>query len=237
MASEISAPIVIKSNRTRTLGLVGLLWLSQAIIYLAVWLESPILPGNWSTDWQQWQQPMLYYILFMGMIVTLEIAIPKEIGTNRAGTIGNFTLTFMAGGTIMWIATTILTLAIPGYFGAPGPNDTSLRLSNIVFYVIFVAVAEEFGFRTVLPLYAKWKGRDFGWAPATLGFGIFHLPAYALGSVGKPWFILWIHVGVVMALGLVFYLAYKRFGFGMAVGLHAGFNLAASGVIGNLQIF
>lgn len=226
------------SRDTRTLGLIGLLLFLQFFVYISVLDKAPYLPGVWSVDWEPQEAAMQLNMLLMIGAMVLLVALPKNVGSRKPATVGGFLQMFMIGGFLTWAGTSAISFVLPTFFPGPPLADTGARFAAVTFFVLFTAVAEELVFRVVLPLYAVFKGRSYWWIPSCIAFTIYHLAAYSVQAqaVGLPLVPFVARIGFVAVFGVVLYWLYKRYGYGMAVGVHAGFDLAATASVGPLAI-
>ena len=208
----MSIPAINLQLKGKRLGLVGILIFFQLFFFLETVVQSPIIPGNWTA----YQLPMEFYLILTAVGMFLLGYGTKPLSIQKGG-IGEFMLMFSVFGAAAW-----LLVAVLDHGGAALSGIDRIQL--FVFVLIFVAPSEELVFRVALPPYVGWL------IGSGIMFGIFHIFAYSVAGPSGP--ILIIQLVEAMILGVLFYFIYQRWGYGAAVGVHAGYDLAVLGVLG-----
>ncbi|MDW5563215.1 MAG: CPBP family intramembrane glutamic endopeptidase [Methanomassiliicoccus sp.] len=130
-------------------------------------------------------------------------------------------------GTIAFTLTTVVTLylfrvVLGTTLGTLNPLEAT---SVIATQVLFVAPSEELAFRFAVPSWLRMKfPRSWKFTPmliASATFALFHYTAYA-GS--------WTSILIAFIIGLIWALAYSRWGLGATIGSHCAYNLVVAGM-------
>jgi hypothetical protein len=222
----------------RTLWLVGIALLLQVFVWIGVQSGSPLLPDA-ETVWQPAAPLMLNYLVLMLLTAALILSL-RANGPSTSGRPGQFLLRLSLGAGVTWVAVEALIRIDPSFLGlgyVAVNTNASARLEAIVYYVLFVAVTEELLFRATLPQFIK--NPDRRWIMATVVFGLFHIWVYSTGlSNGQTWIDVVVELLTAMIFGYLLWFVYNKKwgGFGMAVGIHATWDLITIGSIGGLSI-
>lgn len=106
---------------------------------------------------------------------------------------------------------------------------TTLRsevMGIVATQILFVAPCEELAFRFVIPNWLTKKlGKGRKWTVAIISsalFALFHYSAYS-GD--------WSSMLIAFIIAMIWSLAYWRWGLGVTIGSHAGYNLLVSGIL------
>jgi hypothetical protein len=216
------------SNIGKQVGAIGFIFLVELLVFLAVLINSPILPGNWAP----YLYPMLFYLVTL-FGATLLFGFRRDL-LATGGTISEFLFRLGAFGGATWLVMSLVFFLQPGRVAISG---TAL-LQNWVFVAIFVAPVEEALFRVTLPkVFGNWI------LGSIVFFALYHIPAYyietgglgvglvgALAQVAVLGFILWVVYAPQKDGGLL------GMGYGASVGIHMVYDLFVMGAIGGLPL-
>jgi hypothetical protein len=196
----------------------------QAFLLLQTYLNSPLLPGNWSGFQFQFTFYLMLDVLALGMIAFWPRVIKnwEKIRIQPNGFVG-FAFTYALFGLAMW-GIMIGYLSLTGSAVQPVLDDTA-RLQQFVFIALFVGPTEELFFRVALPPYTGWV------LGSCVLFGLFHALAYSTGTGAFTGIALLIQMMLAMAWGGFFWFLYSRWGYGASVSAHTIFDLAVGGII------
>lgn len=229
--SSTRTPLILPrvSKHGLRIGIVLVLIVVQVFFYIDSYLNSPLIPGDWSA----YQTSFLVYLaldsISLGAIAALPQVLPKdEYGRFVIQPNGyrGFVFTYALFALAMWGAMVgyLAIFAVNGTHISPVLNDTA-RLQGFVFYGLFVGPSEELTFRVALPPYFSWVGSSL------IVFPLFHLLAYTVGAAPASGVVLWVQIGIIAFWGLVFWVIFDRFGYGAAVAAHTVYDLCAAGIL------
>lgn len=213
-----------RAHVARISAMVGVVTL-QALFYVQTLVNSPALPGNWAPLSPAFLLNLIYDSMALGAIGLLPLAKPKaarELVVQPGGYEG-FVVTW-AVFALLWTVGEIGYGALAGGVGTQVLTDT-VRLQNLISFALMVAVSEELFFRVALTEY-------FGGILGSVVFGLFHVWVATVN--GQPVNLqLAVSLGWTMFLGGVFFVEYRLWGIGAAMGSHAGVDVVASGAVGS----
>jgi hypothetical protein len=216
----LPAPIYVIGRPTKKLlriGLIGGLFTVQLFFWLETIVQSPILPGNWSSLGGTYQ---FYLLLDAGSFFFLGLS--NRVDNVQNGSFAGFAITWFVFALVTWFAVTVLLLY---YAQTSVPISGTDRLQDFVTYGIFVGPSEELFFRVALPPHIPG-----GWLSSNIAFAVFHVFAYTVSgeSLGVPLFS---QLFQVFVLGVLFYFIYKKWSYGADVGVHTAYDLTVTGAI------
>lgn len=205
------------------MGAIVLVACAQMTLFLQSIVNSPILPGNWAPLQTGMEVDLLYTFLALGLIGALPLYSPALARGLRVqpGGIPAFLRVLPFAALLGWVVTILLI----GHGGTGGLNPTQ-QLQTVVILAFFVAPSEELFFRVAVSNY--FRNPLVGGAASSAFFGVAHIWSYSSG--GQLGFPLVAQILFAMILGFGLWAAYRKFGYGASVGLHAGYDVAVAGI-------
>ena len=208
------------------------LWAVQLFIYIDAANGSDLPLGAFSGDLNYFNFYFIGEILGFGAL----IAFRSRPASDPFGGWARLTRNLSLARFVLWGGITAIVswgLFSIGYytgilniFGPFQSYTSTLIVQNLIFYFVWVAVAEEFIFRAALPMFlGKWR---MIWSSVV--FALFHLSAYWSQIVVSA-AALEITVIELFFIGIVLYLVYQRWGYGPAVFLHGTYDCVVAGVL------
>jgi hypothetical protein len=214
------------------MGMIVILILVQLFFLLEANYNSPLFPGDWSSQVKGYTIFLFLDMFALGLIGFHPLTHPgRPLRIQPYGYPG-FAISFVAFAGLAWLLmSAIAYLQHPGTSVAGSIYGDTERLQLFVFYGIFVGPTEELLFRVALP-------EELGWViGACVAFPLFHLIAYTTGLTPVSGVNLWVQIFTDGGLGAGLWFLKDRIGYGAAVGFHVGYDLTLVGVISAIASF
>lgn len=218
-------------ERGKSIGLIGLLGVTQLFFLLLSVNNAPVLGGNWGS----FEIPFFVYMVMLALAALLSTRIPMT-PLSQKGTTRQFFLMF---GLFLIITITVLGIGFHYLGNPPAILGGGAQISNLVYYLVFVAPTEELFFRVVL-------SELVGWPVGLIAFAGFHLGAYSFAASGISGLIGALFNALILgAILLTIYdVRYQSGskkgqrigGFGGCSAAHAGYDLIVSGTVGGFGL-
>lgn len=174
-------------------------------------------PGLFSEWNDTWTFTTLIYLAGVSLFLGIQEQLPNEFEKPLVQTINGFIASFIVS-TLLFIVVYDLGF----YFTNVEAMPLGRIPATLVFQLVIVVASEEIIFRGVVFQYFT---KHFNWIVgmfiSAFAFSLFHLAVYE-GSMGALF--------TAFLMGLVFAYMTKRYNIGVAIGLHASWNLFVLGV-------
>lgn len=211
-------------GRSKLLGIILAVVLTQIFFYLIYIDQSPLIPGSFSSFGPE----MLFYLILMTPALFI-LGFAPSVHTNQTvinvttgGSVFRFMATFSIVGFLAW---TLMSLALAGLHASYATISGADRLQLLIIEAVFVASCETILFQLSLPIVMPY------FVGASFLFAIFHVPVDALtiglGNIGQ------IASAFIqrMVAGLILFAVLRYAGLGACVSAHFVYDAVLVGAM------